>query len=283
MLAQIAAINPERVELFASRTRDRGVPVLIDPVTGVIFIDEFFVGEQEYRSGAYRGEEARLDFEDFVDTARRRQFTLPLVYGRSVLDFGCGAGGYLRSIQHDALSLQGIELQDSYRESLNSVGIPCLTDMRDVNAPVDVVTMFHVLEHLPHPLQVLDEVRTVLPPAGGVVIVEVPHARDLLISKARCQAFIDFTLWSQHLVLHTRDSLTRLLQAAGFTDIVVEGIQRYGFANHLTWLSAGQPGGHKGPLAVLETPELRASYQAALAAADCTDTLVAVARTGPST
>lgn len=279
-LTQIHAINPERLELFSTATRDREVPVLIDPVTGVIFIDDFFVGDEEYQSGTYRGDQVRPDYEDFIDTQRRRQFSLPLVYAQSVLDFGCGAGNFLRAIQGDVLSLQGVELQESYREALNAIGIPCLADLRDVEVPVDVVTMFHVLEHLPDPLQSLREIHNVLPPNGGVVIIEVPHARDLLIGLAHCREFVDFTLWSQHLVLHTRDSLSRLLNAAGFTDVLVEGIQRYGFANHLTWLSKGLPGGHKSPLAALETPDLKASYQAALAAADCTDTLIAVARTG---
>ena len=279
-LTQIGAINPERVQLLSTRTRDREVPVHIDPATGVIFIDDFFVGDEEYRSGTYRGDEGRLDYEDLVDSQRRKKFSLPLVYGRSVLDFGCGAGGFLKAIRAEALSLQGIELQESYREALNSLGIPCLSELSDVEVPVDVATMFHVLEHLPDPLQVLRQIHNVLTPIDGVLIVEVPHARDLLIGRAQCQEFLDFTLWSQHLVLHTRDSLSRLLVAAGFTEVFVEGIQRYGLANHLTWLSKGLPGGHKGPLAALETPELRASYEAALAAADCTDTLIAIARTG---
>jgi hypothetical protein len=138
--------------------------------------------------------------------------------------------------------------------------------------------MFHVLEHLSNPLSVLAQLRDILKPDNGTLVVEVPHANDFLISQLHCKPFIDFTLWSQHLVLHTRDSLYKLLSAAGFVDIRIAGVQRYGLANHLTWLSEGKPGGHKGPLSLLETADLSQAYQSALAAQDCTDTLVAIAR-----
>ena len=140
--------------------------------------------------------------------------------------------------------------------------------------------MFHVLEHLPDPLAVLAELRIALEPQDGVLVVEVPHANDFLINQLKCQPFIDFTLWSQHLVLHTRESLQKLLGAAGFHDIQIQGIQRYGLANHITWLSEGMPGGHKGRLSLLESQALTQAYEAALAAQDCTDTLVAVAHVG---
>ncbi len=126
-------------------------------------------------------------------------------------------------------------------------------------------------------LAVLAELRITLEPQEGILVVEVPHANDLLISQQQCKLFIEFTLWSRHLVLHTRDSLQKLLGAAGFQDIQIKGVQRYGLANHLTWLSDGRPGGHKGRLSLLESQGLTQAYEAAL---DCTDTLVAMAKVG---
>ena len=138
--------------------------------------------------------------------------------------------------------------------------------------------MFHVLEHLPDPLPVLRAIRGKLAAESGMLVVEVPHARDFLLSELHNEAFTAFTLWSQHLVLHTRESLSLLLRAAGFVDVEVVGVQRYGLANHLTWLSEGKPGGHQGALARLETEALGDAYAAALAGIDATDTLVATAR-----
>ena len=54
LLERIGAIDGERVTAFASHTRDREIPVWHDPVSGVIFIDDFYVGDAQYASGGYR-------------------------------------------------------------------------------------------------------------------------------------------------------------------------------------------------------------------------------------
>jgi SAM-dependent methyltransferase len=201
--------------------------------------------------------------------------------GRRILDFGCGAGRFLRTVRSTASSAVGIELQESFKEALNRDGIPCFSDISELPPPhIDTAFMFHVLEHLPDPLSVLRDLKAVISPATGILIVEVPHANDFLINQLKCQPFIDFTLWSQHLVLHTRDSLRKLLVAAGFSDIRITGVQRYGLANHINWLNEGKPGGHKAPSSLIETSQLFQAYESALAAQDFTDTLVAIAQVG---
>jgi 2-polyprenyl-3-methyl-5-hydroxy-6-metoxy-1,4-benzoquinol methylase len=275
-LLEIGAIVDSRVQRFAERTRDRDVPVWHDPVTGVIFIDDFYVGNAEYESGQYR--ESSKSLEDLSDTERRVSHFRPLYAYRSVLDFGCGEGSFLRSINSVARHTQGVELQDSFRHQLNRDGVDCFSDLAECSAP-ETAFMFHVLEHLPNPLPTLSAIREMLASTnGGTLVVEVPHARDFLIAHARSQAFINFTLWSQHLVLHTRQSLELLLRAAGYTNIHIYGVQRYGLANHFRWLIEGLPGGHKSPLAAIETPSLVESYESALVRIDASDTLVAIAR-----
>lgn len=276
-LEQIGAIDPKRVYQFAQRTRDREVPVWFDPITEVIFIDDHYVGDEEYASGSYRKDAGAPDYEDWSDTERRIDEFRSLYFGRSVLDFGCGAGTFLRLVQTEAKTVQGVELQASYRNALQRDGIACFEGLEECSPP-DIVFMFHVLEHLPDPLVVLRQLKKLLKDADGLLVIEVPHARDFLISSAHSQPFRDFTLWSQHLVLHTRDSLRRLLAHAGFAEINIWGVQRYGIANHMKWLIDGKPGGHKDPLALFESQQLSKEYAAALARMDATDTLVATAR-----
>ena len=79
---------------------------------------------------------------------------------------------------------------------------------------------------------------------GGKIIIEVPHAKDILISYFNLESFKSFTFWSEHLILHTRESISRFLTVAGFKDVEVFGIQRYPLANHFYWLKEGKPGGH---------------------------------------
>ena len=145
------------------------------------------------------------------------------------------------------------------------------------NGALDSIFMFHVLEHLPEPIETLCALRDKLRP-GGSLIVEVPHARDFLLYSLSLDAFKDFTLWSQHLILHTRESLRRFLVESGFQVGVICGQQRYSLANHLTWAAKQKPGGHKGPLHWLGSPELKHAYAEVLARCDQTDTLIAIAK-----
>jgi SAM-dependent methyltransferase len=287
LLLQVGAVQTGRIEVFSERTRDTpGLKVYRDRVSKVVFIDGHYVGDEEYVSGDYRQADMPLlavrgrDHEELIDNERRYARYRQFVAGRSIVDFGCGSGSFLRLARSCARSLTGVELERQLAAGLIADGIPCHTDLGDVAGEQDVFFMFHCLEHLPDPMAILQGIRTRLKGKGaGLIVVEVPHARDFLLDRLASVAFRDFTLWSQHLVLHTRESLSLVLEHAGFIDIQIEGVQRYGLANHMHWLSSQRPGGHKQPLSVFETPELTGAYAQALARLDATDTLVAIART----
>lgn len=270
-------------ELFSPRTRDRAdLPVYRDRQSGVIYIDGFYTGDETYQAGSYRAagwsESLSRNFEIAADAERRQSAYRPYFTGKAILDFGCGDGAFLRTVAGSTASSLGVELQADYVNALTADGIPCADDLAAVpRAGIDTAFSFHVIEHLPAPVDTLAALRETLKP-GGLAVVEVPHAGDFLLTNLACDPFKAFTLWSQHLVLHTRESLRRLMLAAGFEAVQIEGIQRYPLSNHLTWLQAGKPGGHKSALAALDTPEMIQAYQASLRKIDATDTLVAIAR-----
>jgi SAM-dependent methyltransferase len=286
-LNRIGAISNDRVELFSSKTRDNpNLNVYRDTISNVIFIDNHYVGDSEYVSGDYRNQPKPLtksvgrDYEDITDNERRYNSYRQFLTAKEICDFGCGAGSFLKRAQSITKSVCGVELQKNYADALNNLGINCYESIKNITQPLDVVTLFHCLEHLPNPTSILQNLRESLKSDGdGTLIVEVPHARDFLIENLNSKEFIDFTLWSQHLVLHTRESLRLLLADAGFKNIIIEGVQRYSIANHFQWLSKKKPGGHKSLLSTLQTPELIVAYEKALARIDATDTIVALATT----
>ena len=47
------------------------------------------------------------------------------------------------------------------------------------------------------------------------MIIEVPHARDFLIETFDINSFKDFTFWSEHLILHTKESLVAFAKESG--------------------------------------------------------------------
>ena len=140
---------------------------------------------------------------------------------------------------------------------------------------VDTVFCFHTLEHLDDPIKYLKLFKDILCPNGHLVI-EVPHANDFLLRYLENEPFKEFSLWSQHLILHSRVSLAAFLREAGFSKFIIQAKQRYGLSNHFNWIINGKAGGHKNILSAFETDELNKAYEGSLQMIDATDTLIAI-------
>lgn len=282
-ILQLASIETRK--LFNNRTRDKEpLNVWIDELSKVIYIDDFYTGDDTYKDGSYRVRDqkefqvGKSSFEETTDVSRRFDSSLPFVSDKKVMEFGCGSGDYLRLIKPHCTELVGIELQQDFVDILNNEGIRCVSNLDKINDDsIDICVSFHVIEHLPNPLDVLNSIRKKLI-CGGHLLIEVPHANDFLLSACLNEEFKQFTLWSQHLILHTRESLHRMLNYVGFTDIYIEGIQRYPLSNHLNWLVNGEPGGHKSHLSLIDSTMLKNAYAKSLARLDATDTLLAIAK-----
>ncbi len=108
---------------------------------------------------------------------------------------------------------------------------------------VDVVTLFHVIEHLYDPSRELARIYELLNP-GGLVVIETPNSCDALLTKYKNLNFKNFTYWSYHPMLHSHKSLNLLVTRNKFKILECGGVQRYDLSNHLYWLSNGKPGGH---------------------------------------
>ena len=278
-LLEIGAITESHVRKIGV-TRDRDIAVYRDENSGVIFLEDFFPGLDEYKRNSYVGAPGSEEKsgEESGDAERRLDQFRHLVSGKNIVDFGCGAGQFLQLAQPQSQSASGVEISEANLARVAKLGICCHRSIDDVSHSIDSLFLFHVLEHLPDPMRSLKILRPKINPSQGRIVIEVPHARDFLLSHLKLEEFAAHTFFSQHLILHTRDSLRKLLIHAGYNDIEIVGVQRYGLANHFGWLSHGRGGGHEGPLAFMERGSLRANYEAALSGLDATDTLVAVAR-----
>ena len=70
----------------------------------------------------------------------------------------------------------------------------------------DIITMFHVLEHIPDPKAILGELSKMLAD-DGQIIVEVPNADNALLTLYKNDPFSKFTYWGCHLFLYTAKTL----------------------------------------------------------------------------
>jgi SAM-dependent methyltransferase len=277
-LAQCYLCGSGEFSQIYDRCRDApDVKVMLCRNCGLVFLsDSRAISEEFYeKSGMYEFEvpdrEALLKEEE-GDTLRRVSALSPLLSGKRYLDFGCGAGAVALGVRKFCADAAVVELNRFHREALNGVGgLRVSSSLSGLAGQFDLVTLFHVLEHLPDPISTLAEIRERLAP-GGKVIVEVPHAKDALISRYDLDSFKAATYWSCHLYLFTSETLNLVFQKAGFSGADVQFVQRYPLANHLYWLAKGKPGGHK-LWKDLSTPALDAGYAANLAKLELSDTL----------
>lgn len=97
--------------------------------------------------------------------------------GKRLLDIGAGGGEFCYMAGKAGFAAQGIEphhgysefARDQYEVSIRTCGIAELEEQQ-----ADVVTMFHVFEHLAHPRDVIKKIWNVLDDNGHLVI-EVPN------------------------------------------------------------------------------------------------------------
>jgi SAM-dependent methyltransferase len=107
----------------------------------------------------------------------------------NVLDLGAGGGEFVWMARAAGLDARGIEPNAGYAAYASQVlGLPMQQGFwqRTVVEPesLQAVTLFHVLEHLPTPVECFTVIRSWLEP-GGVLMVEVPHLCAPLGSKRR--------------------------------------------------------------------------------------------------
>lgn len=208
-----------------------------------------------------------------VDDLRRFRFLTAAIENREVLDFGCGNGGFLRKANKLAARADGLEIERGLRQHHKELGLNVRNSLAGLKGKYDLITVFHVIEHIPDPATVLKNLASLLKDSGQI-IVEVPSSADAMLTLFQSKAFSEFTYWSCHLYLFNSSTLGLLAQKAGLKVNYIKHIQRYPISNHLHWLSKGVPGGHQ-KWSFLDSPELHAAYEKQLASLGATDTVVA--------
>lgn len=276
--------DEKAIEEFYPRVRDReDISVLRCKRSGVIFTStsehmdlSHYSEKHEFPHYWKEDNREKALVDSLEDDSRRKDQFLSLISNKKWLDVGTGAGGVLDLLDPYVERVVAVEPQQRALDSLKKENYEAYSDISEVPFnDFDVVTLFHVFEHLTDPLNLLTTAYDKLE-VGGKIIVEVPHANDFLFSFLDLEEFKKFTFWSEHLVLHNRTSLSAFLSRANFQNIVITGFQRYNLANHLHWLKEKEPSGHI-KWSMLATDQLDSAYSNMLEKIDMTDTLIAIA------
>jgi 2-polyprenyl-3-methyl-5-hydroxy-6-metoxy-1,4-benzoquinol methylase len=103
----------------------------------------------------------------------------------NVLDIGCGTGDFLKTMKDAKWEVQGVEPDaDARRIASEKLGTSVLNESEMQGLPNEhfhVITMWHVLEHVPDLNKRVEELKRLLKP-NGLIIVAVPN-RDSLDAK----------------------------------------------------------------------------------------------------
>ena len=149
-----------------------------------------------------------------------------------LLDFGCGSGSYLLTMQRLGWKVTGLDtsirMVERIREELNLRAYAgSLPHLELEPESFDVITMWHALEHVHDPMRILREARSLLAP-GGKLVISVPNI-DSLAFRWFGRDWFALEL-PRHLTHFTPSSLLQMLQRSGFATEPIE------FVRHADWL-----------------------------------------------
>ncbi len=188
-----------------------------------IYNRDYFCGKV-YRD--YPGE-AQSRIKNFKDKLELMDEYLPST--GQVLDLGCALGYFLRVMETKGWDTWGVDLS-SYavqeaRKDIN--GSVVQGDLREAEFPegyFDLVALWDTLEHLAAPVEVLKEVRRIVKP-DGLLLIETLNIGSLTAKLLGRK----WPLYAPpyHLVYYSTETLTKLLEASGFTPGPFIPIQTY--------------------------------------------------------
>lgn len=101
----------------------------------------------------------------------------------SILDIGCGTGLFLKTASHYGFDVYGIDVsQTAVNNAKEEFGVEAdkklISQLDPGHMKFDVITMWHVLEHLINPVDELLYVRNLLKD-DGILIIEVPNLNSI--------------------------------------------------------------------------------------------------------
>ncbi|RYH76228.1 class I SAM-dependent methyltransferase [Flavobacteriaceae bacterium 144Ye] len=103
------------------------------------------------------------------------------VSGKTILDVGCGTGDFLQTAKNNSWNVYGIEPNEKARAIANSKTRNQVFDTNTLqefeSGAFDVITLWHVLEHLPNLETEIQNLNRLLKPNGRLVIA-VPNFKS---------------------------------------------------------------------------------------------------------
>ena len=195
---------------------------------GVVYLRHRFTKEVMYRLyQTYADDGSHMSLPasqtEIKNSVLRRDYFLKEILefvkpGGTLLDIGCGWGGFLDNARDKGFNPRGIEMTKKCVVYANDTLNIQVTNEQFEDTPFDaesisVITMNHVFEHLPYPQNALEKIHNVLVD-DGIFAGIVPN-----IASYVSQNLTEKWYWldpNYHYVHYSPDSLRRQLEKNGF-------------------------------------------------------------------
>ena len=157
-----------------------------------------------------------------------------LTPGRKMLEIGCSYGGMLARFAAVGWKVDGVELdQRAVEFAKRSLGLTVqagtLREVADkLSPPYDVITAYHVIEHVPDPAAFLSQIRD-LSATDGILVLRLPNASSVAARLTR--GWWEWFIAPEHVNVFSPKSISLLLKEKGFT--VMSQKSRRGDGNRL--------------------------------------------------
>lgn len=178
-------------------------------------------------------------------TALLKKYTKPQC--RKLLDFGCGTGNFIDYAQQNGFESMGYEPEINARQKAETKGLNIIQDLEllfgNKTTTFDVITLWHVLEHLHNFPSVLDDFHTKIN-KGGLLVIAAPMALSADANYYKNH----WAGWDlpRHLYHFTRESLVSCCTKAAYDLVVRKGMPFDSY--YVSWLSEQQKKNRFAPL-----------------------------------
>lgn len=150
----------------------------------------------------------------------------------SILDVGCGDGDFLKDIGGKRFNRFGIDIGVNEKKKMDGIKIYDGDFLNTkINEKYDVITMFHVIEHLQEPRKALVKIKALLK-KGGVILISTPNTNSFGFTLGKKEWFhLDPPF---HTVLFNKNNLSELCTKQGLKILKVYN-DFYQFPLDLLW------------------------------------------------
>jgi SAM-dependent methyltransferase len=190
------------------------------------------VGEHVFLQRAHK----RPAFEEWLVAVKRLDSGFAAGERRTLLDIGCGVGGFLDFAAENGLDVYGFDASEAqiavahgtHPNVRHAISADDYAAQLPHRPAFDFVTMWDVFEHIREPQALLGSVRPFMKPAG-LFYVSVPSGAPtrLKLKVAKMRGTEPGLIPWEHVFYYTKKSLASVFRQSGYDVAVIDGVAPY--------------------------------------------------------